>query len=195
MTNTQGAPLAKWSSSRSNNASEAGTLTGSDEFIHIYKSKYWVYISSGKAKGQSNISDKIFLLLRKRFPFNNCCQLLELGHLHFLAHEGNILRFVRTASSTTERAIKAMLRYRALILLFRCQPEGLNISVTFLCLCVCLSLPLSDWIIPLRSQHAPEWDRADGLKAATYPPWQPVINDKWRLALMKPGKGIKNNPP
>lgn len=96
-------------------------------------------------------------------------------------------------SFTTVKSIKAMLRNHATILLLHCQPEELNSAMTSLCMfdCLCLRLSLSEWIIPLRSQYAAGWSRADGLEAATYPPWQPVINDEWRLALMKPGKGIK----
>lgn len=52
-----------------------------------------------------------------------------------------------------------------------------------------LHLPLSEWIIPLRSQSVAGWS------GAPYPPWRPAINDEWRRALMQPDKGIKNNPP
>lgn len=51
------------------------------------------------------------------------------------------------------------------------------------------------WMIPLGSQHVVVWNRADGLKAATYPPWQPVIDDEWRLALMKGLNASLHNSP
>lgn len=105
------------------------------------------------------------------------------------------------AHSATVGAIMGTLRYQAPILLSHCQPEGLKSSATFLRLCDTRSPPpppllpsclsLSEWSIPLRSQHAAEQHREPMSSRLPH-----ILHDnQWSMTNDgTQAKGIKNNP-